>query len=601
GTCKQKIYKCIFCLFVFKKIKEVSLEDKSISDKFGSNCSITKSITKPTKIDKWNELLTKSLKTWFNEDYFEESTSTNCYHRKALWLLTESRLGLLPDSCRNEFEKCLESKSEHFEFNNECWSDKDRNQLGLCIGNPPWNLIKWDWFLKLIFKDSIQQEIPSSDVSVDEKEEKTFQHSPVVNELISIQIDLLIGQLRQCISYAKWKNILINHQNIDILKQRWSFIQDTMKRLMKDIKENKLNFTLCEFLEEDKTHIKELSDSFDQQAWSATIEKFNKFKKWEVILQQLLSMKYLEEVPSDLELLHEFLKDPKNLYLSDAELQFGNELKLLECFQDEFQAMIAREKNQAFCIKWNNCKAQFQNLKYLKMKVQPNQLKLTSDLKDQLSDFVKKTTKRTIRRIMTAWRHVANKESRIQAQSSKLIKDYLQNTYFFSEELHFFPQQSFTWDYCITGYSFIVSCYKKLEIKDINSTPTTMIDFMEVFEHANSQWEEGAKSSEQWETKFNTLWALHITWQKCKQGIEIIRKHHKAKDKIIDDEKWKTLQEKLDVSKQVIEDNANMPIEDAIRNYNWCVENFGDIRKCVRTFDLIVNNEKKIQTIASNE
>ncbi|ETO03292.1 hypothetical protein RFI_34118, partial [Reticulomyxa filosa] len=541
-----------------------------------------------------------SLKTWFNEDDFEESTPINCYHRKALWLLTESRLSLLPDSCRNEFETCLKSKSEYFDFNNECWNDKDRNQLGLCIRNPPWSL---DWFLKLIFKDSIQQEISPSDVSVDEKEEKTFRPSPVANESISIRMGLLIGQLRQCISYAKWKDILINHQNMDILKKIWSFIQDTMKTLMKDIKENEINFTLCEFLkaDENETHIKELSNSFDQQAWSTTIEKFNKFKKWEAILQQLLSMKYLEEVPSDLELLHEFLKDPKNFYLSKAELQFGNELKLLECFQDEFQAMIAREKNQAFRIKWNNCKAQFQNWKCLQMNVQPNRSNLTLDLKNQLSHFVEKTAKKTIRRIMTAWRHVANTESRIQAQPSKLIKDYLQNTYFFSEELNFFPHQLFTWDYCITGYSFVVLCYENLETKDINSAPTATIDFMEVFEHANSQWQKGAKSSEQWETKFNTLWELHVTWQKFKQGIETIRKHHRAKDKITNDEKWEILQEKFDMSKQLIEDNANMSIEDAIRNYNWCVEYFGDIKECVHIFDLIVNNEQKIQTIASNE
>ncbi|ETO17817.1 hypothetical protein RFI_19495, partial [Reticulomyxa filosa] len=612
---------------------EVSLEDKSISDKvIDLTTQLLENIrtireqrqseSEPSlkvwiqlfnhkinhqnqqKIDKWNELLTKSLKTWFNEDYFEESTPTNCYHRKALWLLTESRLGLLPDSCRNEFEKCLESKSEHFEFNNECWSDKDRNQLGLCIGNPPWNLIKWDWFLKLIFKDSIQQEIPSSDVNVDEKEEKTSRHPPVVNESISIQMELLIGQLRQCISYAKWKDILINHQSMDILKQKWSFVQNTMTRLMKDMKENKINITLCEFLkaDENETYMKELSDSFDQQAWSSTIEKFNKFKKWEADLQQLLSMKYLEDVPSDLEALHEFLKDPKNCHLSDAELQFGNELKLLECFQDEFQAMITREKNQAFRIKWNNCKAQFQNGKCLQMTVQPNQLKLTPDLEKQLSHFFEKTDKKIVRRIMTAWRHVANKESRIQAQPSKLIKDYLQNTYFFSEELNFFPHQFFTWDYCITGYNFVVSRYKKLETKDINSTPTVTIDFMEVFEHTNSQWEEGAKVTFLKKESARETYSIKKK-KKCNfvQGTETIRKHHKAKDKIINDEKWEILQEKLDMSKQLIEDNANMSIEDAIRNYNWCVEYFGDIKECVHIFDLIVNNEQKIQTIASNE
>ncbi|ETO00543.1 hypothetical protein RFI_36897, partial [Reticulomyxa filosa] len=134
---------------------------------------------------------------------------------------------------------------------------------------------------------------------------------------------------------------------------------------------------------------------------------------------------------------------------------------------------------------------QFQDLKCLKMKVQSNQLELTPDLEKQLSRFVERTDKKIIRRIMTAWTHVAKKENRVETQPSKLIKDYLQNTYFFSDELNFFPQQSFTWDYCINGYNFVVSYYESLKTSKIHSTPIVMMDFMEVFGHANLQWEKG--------------------------------------------------------------------------------------------------------------
>ncbi|ETO02725.1 hypothetical protein RFI_34687, partial [Reticulomyxa filosa] len=108
-------------------------------------------------VDQWTRLLTESLKTWFSVDYFDGLAPINCYHRKALWLLTDSRLDLLPGSCRDAFKQCLESNSEHFEFNNECWTDKDRNELKVCISKPPWDLSKWNWFLPLIFKHSIQQ------------------------------------------------------------------------------------------------------------------------------------------------------------------------------------------------------------------------------------------------------------------------------------------------------------------------------------------------------------------------------------------------------------------------------------------------------------
>ncbi|ETO00609.1 hypothetical protein RFI_36831, partial [Reticulomyxa filosa] len=278
---------------------------------------------------------------------------------------------------------------------------------------------------------------------------------------------------------------------------------------------------------------------------------------------------------------------------------------------------------------------QFQDLKCLKMKVQSNQLELTPDLEKQLSRFVERTDKKIIRRIMTAWTHVAKKENRVETQPSKLIKDYLQNTYFFSDELNFFPQQSFSWDYCINGYNFVVSCYENLKTIKIHSTPIVMIDFMEIFEHANLQWEKGKEvtfiylfiflkvkenvsdinkfkqtkkekekfyfSSEQWEAQFNKLWELHDTWQKFKQSIEMIRKYHQKKNEIINDTEWKTLEEKLDMSKQLLEGKAEMSIEDAIHNYDWCVEYFGDIKEYVNIIELIISNEQKIQTVASDE
>ncbi|ETO02726.1 viral A-type inclusion protein [Reticulomyxa filosa] len=438
--------------------------------------------------------------------------------------------------------------------------------------------------------------MPPSDDDADKKEEKYSEHPPIINE--PIQMDALITQLQKCISYVGWKEVFINHQNIDILRDIWKFIQNTLESLTKVISTSKISFTLYELLKENENeaHIKELAGHlFDQQKWSKTMEKFDKLKKWETILRQLLSMQYLKKVPSDLESLHNFPKNAKDHQISEIE----NEIKVLECFQDELQIMIDREPNQAFLIKWNNCKEQFQDLKCLKMKVQSNQLELTPDLEKQLSRFVERTDKKIIRRIMTAWTHVAKKENRVETQPSKLIKDYLQNTYFFSDELNFFPQQPFIWDYCINGYNFVVSCYENLKTSKIHSI--VMIDFMEVFEHANLQWKKGKKSSEQWEAQFNKLWELYNTWQKFNQSVETIRKHHQKKHEIINDTEWKTLQEKLDMGKQLLEDKAEMSIEDAIHNYDWCVEYFGDIKEYVNIIELIISNEQKIQTVASDE
>ncbi|ETO00532.1 ring finger protein, partial [Reticulomyxa filosa] len=441
--------------------------------------------------------------------------------------------------------------------------------------------------------------MPPFDDDSDKKEEKYSEHPPIINE--SIQMNVLITQLQKCISYVEWKEIFINHQNIDILCNIWKFIQDTLESLTKVISTSKISFTLYELLKENENeaHIKELAGHlFDQQKWSKTMEKFDKLKKLETILRQLLSMKYLKKVPSDLKSLHNFLKNAKDHQISEIE----NEIKVLECFQDELQIMIDREPNQAFRIKWNNYKEQFQDLKCLKMKFQSNQLELTPDLEKQLSHFVEKTTKKIIRRIMTAWRHVAKKENRVETQPSKLIKDYLQSTYFFSDELNFFPQQLFTWDYCTNGYNFVILCYNESsKTSDISSNPDVLIDFMEVFEHADLQCKQEGKSLEQREEKHKELKQLHETWQKFKQCIEIIRKYHKKKDEIIDDKEWKILQEKINMSKQLLDDNAEMPIEDAIRNYNWCVKYFGDIKEYVHIFELIKYDEQKIQIVASDQ
>ncbi|ETO00195.1 hypothetical protein RFI_37252, partial [Reticulomyxa filosa] len=38
-----------------------------------------------------------------------------------------------------------------------------------------------------------------------------------------------------------------------------------------------------------------------------------------------------------------------------------------------------------------------------------------------------------------------------------------------------------------------------------------------------------------------------------------------------------------------------------IHNYDWCVEYFGDIKEYVNIIELIISNEQKIQTVASDE
>ncbi|ETO20432.1 hypothetical protein RFI_16783 [Reticulomyxa filosa] len=594
-------------------MKQLSLEDKSIKDKIfdltqqllyyeqkgsGSeqslevwiqlfNCKVEHNV------NEWNKQLTASLRTWFNSADLDGLLCNNCYHRKALWLLADSRWNLLPTACRNELEKCLESKAKYFQYQNKCWTDKDRSQLDQCIGKPPWNSTKWNWFLSLFLKYQDQKlvllytfttVIPTFAIDSDEKKES--QTVDQKYRLSSTQTDQLLDELKQCISYTRWKNILHNHQHIEILKQQWLSIQDTLVTLHDVIKVGKANFALCEFIKRDSNEkcIEELAGRlFDQQTWITTMEKFKNLKKWNDILGQLLAEKYLEKVPSDLENFYNFFRASRYEWISEMEITMEKEIRLLECFHDEWQVMIDRKDIQTFRTIWDICKEQFQTLQCLKIQFQSDQVNLNPELEIQLSRFIKCTPKQIIRRIMTAWRHLAKKAKLMHMQPTTLIPIHLQNKYFFSDELAYFPQDFFSWKYCVAAYNFALSLSNELYKTNADSiTPTSAIDFIEVFENANLRWEEktknGNESLETLEAERKKLQQLQDMWKQLKLGVEVIQKYHEGKKDMSDE----------------------VEIEETNNAYKQCMEQFRDMIKYVHVLELIARNEQQIKEIATN-
>ncbi|ETN98271.1 hypothetical protein RFI_39237 [Reticulomyxa filosa] len=85
--------------------------------------------------DRWINLLTNSLKEWWNSDNFGEKFTEKCYHRKVMWFLHPSRYNKIEKDFRKVFKELVELKADYFYFDDKCWDDDDSllmNGNGCC-------------------------------------------------------------------------------------------------------------------------------------------------------------------------------------------------------------------------------------------------------------------------------------------------------------------------------------------------------------------------------------------------------------------------------------------------------------------------------------
>ncbi|ETO02759.1 viral A-type inclusion protein, partial [Reticulomyxa filosa] len=332
--------------------------------------------------NQWVDLLTKSLREWWLSDGFGESFTGECYHRKVIWFLRPSRYNSIDKDFRKVFKELVESNADHFHFDNKCWDDsceelkKDdsRNELKNCVleslSKKDGSIDEWTWLLSLIIKIPSEQYKTiktkqnkkhkcDSDASFwtrnsvisneDEKEEKTPQ-----NEKDEHGIELLKNELEYCAACVGWKEFLTKCQKIKILADLWKFFQETLKKLQSIIKDNKLTFSLCDFLKknENEVRIRKLGENvIDLSKLDLAMEKFADYKKLTDNFMIVLCS-YVEKPPMELDTLYEFCRNLDRYYLSDLDTKFEKEKKLLSGFSKEFQLMVDREKSKLFHIMW---------------------------------------------------------------------------------------------------------------------------------------------------------------------------------------------------------------------------------------------------------
>ncbi|ETO03674.1 hypothetical protein RFI_33728 [Reticulomyxa filosa] len=85
---------------------------------------------------------------------------------------------------------------------------------------------------------------------------------------------------------------------------------------------------------------------------------------------------------------------------------------------------------------------------------------LTDDLKTQLDLFVQKTPLAIVKTILNKWREVARKEGQKQEIEKQLFADWLDNVYFYDNEMVEFPK-ALQWKYCSTAYAYVFEIVHK--------------------------------------------------------------------------------------------------------------------------------------------
>ncbi|ETO10977.1 hypothetical protein RFI_26398, partial [Reticulomyxa filosa] len=304
--------------------------------------------------NQWSNLLTNSLREWWVSDYFDKEFTGKCYHRKVIWFLHPSRYNSIEEDFRKVFKELVESNADRFHFDNKCWDEDSRNKLKNCVieslSKQDGSIDEWTWLLSLIIKIPSKQYCQNNLFFLDalfwtknnivsnedEKEEKVPQNKEGEHD-----IELFKKELEYCVACIGWKEFLTKCQQIKILADLWKFIQKTLKILGTIIKDDKLTFSLCGFLKKDENEerIRKLGENvIGLSKLDLAMEKFVDYKKLTDNFMIVLCNCY---------------------YLSDFEIKFEKEKKLLSDSSKEFQLMVDREKSDVFHIMWNKRQAAY--------------------------------------------------------------------------------------------------------------------------------------------------------------------------------------------------------------------------------------------------
>ncbi|ETO34224.1 hypothetical protein RFI_02869, partial [Reticulomyxa filosa] len=264
--------------------------------------------------DEWEDLLTESLKEWWLSENFGEKFTGTCYHRKVLWFFHPSRYNKIEKNFRKVFKEQIESKVNHFHFDNKCWDEDSRNELKKYVvellSKQDDSTTEWVWCCHLLSKfplESITKTITmnllfillTNDASFWVKKNivsKADERKSSQNEANEHDTELFKGELEYCAACFGWKEVLTDHKEIEILRELWTFIKETLDTLDCAIKTNKLTFLLCDFLKKDENEarIRKLGeDIIDLSKLDIEMEKFIKYKKltdnFIIVVQRYLS------------------------------------------------------------------------------------------------------------------------------------------------------------------------------------------------------------------------------------------------------------------------------------------------------------------------
>ncbi|ETO11103.1 hypothetical protein RFI_26273, partial [Reticulomyxa filosa] len=289
--------------------------------------------------NQWLNLLTQSLRKWWFSDCFGEKFTGKCYHRKVIWN--------------------WESNANCFHFDNKCWDDESCNELKNhvieSLSRQDGSINGWTWLLLLIIKIPSEHDasywINANVVLNEDKEEENI--SP--NKESKHDPELLRNQLEYCAACVGWKKFLIECQTIAIIDNLWQFIQETLETLDDIIENDKLTFSLCDFLKKDENEvrIRKLGENvIDLSNLNPVMEKFVYYKTLADNFM-IVVRSYLKKPPADLEEFYKFCRNLDHYYLSDFETKFKPKFEKEKLLSEIFQSMADREKSELFHIMWN--------------------------------------------------------------------------------------------------------------------------------------------------------------------------------------------------------------------------------------------------------
>ncbi|ETO07410.1 hypothetical protein RFI_29982, partial [Reticulomyxa filosa] len=489
--------------------------------------------------DKWEDLLTESLKNWWLPENFGEKFTGTCYHRKVIWFFHPSRYNKIEKNFRKVFKEQMELKVNHFYFDNKCWDEDSRNELKNyaveSLSKQDGSTNEWLWLLSFIIKIPTREYYQNNNYEffvylVDENiVSKADERKSSQNEANEHDTELFKGELEYCAACFGWKEVLTDHKEIEILRELWTFIKETLDTLDCAIKTNKLTFSLCDFLKKDENEarIRKLGeDIIDLSKLDIEMEKFVKYKKladnFMIVLQR-----YLSTIPAKLNAFYEFCRNLDHHYLSDMEIKFEEEQKLLSDFSKEFQLMVSRADGKLFHKMWTIRQGEYA--------ISP-----ISTIKDIVGVF---------KQADLDWNSLVSKIKEKTLQYADLE-----------------PYKNITWE---SETNIFFSNPELQEKKTTLQNIEYAFCFLQTEEH----------------------------WRLLKRAITIIQNTPKHK-MITKDKIWLDF---VKIIEQSEKDEKETLITEASKWYLECQSCFGDISDKKDVLESICNNEKKIQDLATNE